>query len=103
MCANTCHISLSVQTASKLLKCSFVSGWADEAVLLFTQRQNYVLFIYFFIFIFIFIFLILFAHLHIYFTKLHYHTTYITILKPCSTSRLQCIYLIPIAYSTGNK
>ena len=43
MCASACHISLSVQTTSKLLKCSFVSGWADEAVLLFTQRRNYVL------------------------------------------------------------
>ena len=32
MCASTCHISLSVQTTSNLLKCSFVFGWVDEAV-----------------------------------------------------------------------
>ena len=33
MCASTCHISLSVQTTSKLLKCSFVFRFVDQAVL----------------------------------------------------------------------
>ena len=34
---------------------------------------------------------------------LHYNTQVTHYVHPCSTSRLQCIYLIYIAYSTGNK
>ena len=34
---------------------------------------------------------------------LHYNTQVTHYLHPCSTSRLQFIYLIYIAYSTGNK
>ena len=44
-----------------------------ENAMAFVNRKQF--------FFFFFFFLILFAHLHIYFTKLHYHTTYITILK----------------------
>ena len=60
----------------------------------------------------IFLIIILFAHLHIYFTKLHYYTTYITILKlhttqlhPCSTSRLQfhTSFLLPTLQETNKQ